>query len=170
MSPDGRLAPAVRRALEPKGASCYRHCQEPVSTLRPRSALPGTWWVLACPSGVVSVTLYAESGESDPTARVAETLRGWSSPPALVLRKDLRRATRHGPELGREVERSGTPARGPVPVSAVYWRRYPFKGRDGKERRLLVCARRAHPHPVFFTGVPGEGSAACPVCARRSSA
>ena len=121
----------------------------------------------ACPSGVVSVTSYAEWTRRDPTLSVRAQLRRWTVPATLVRRWDLRLATRRGPELGRAAERflaAHSPKRG---VRVVYWRVYPFRGRDGKERRLFVCARTDHRSPVFFTALSTDPAPICPLCARR---
>jgi hypothetical protein len=159
---------ALVAALESTGAKCYRHCDRPLRTRRLRSRLPGVWRVRACPSGVVSVTDYIEWTRRDPTWDVGVQLRRWTVPPTVVRSRDLRLATRHGPELGRAAERllgSVRPTRG---VRVVYWRVYPFRGKDGTERRLLVCLRRTHSSPVFFASAPSADSWGCPVCARRS--
>ncbi|MCL4309015.1 MAG: hypothetical protein M1126_06650 [Candidatus Thermoplasmatota archaeon] len=133
-----------------------------------RSSLPGIWSIRACPSGVVSVTTYAEWGSRDPTPRVRRTLRGWSVPASLVRARDLRVATRHGPELGRAAERFLARSRPRRDVRVVYWRVYPFRARDGSDRRLFVCYRRKHATPVFFVQDPKDTSWRCPICARRA--
>ncbi|MGD0250801.1 MAG: hypothetical protein ABSB97_07970 [Thermoplasmata archaeon] len=162
----GTLSPSLRAALESQKGQCYRHCDRPLRMRRLSSRLPGIWHVRACPSGVVSVTTYAEWTRRDPIQAVRNTLRRWTVPPSLLRSSDLRIATRHGPELGPAAERelSATrPARG---VRVVYWRLYPFRARDGTERRLFVCVRRAHPSPVFFALSPTAKTWGCPVCAR----
>ncbi|HLN50473.1 MAG: hypothetical protein ACLQD9_08145 [Thermoplasmata archaeon] len=166
----GSLPPTLEAALETTGAKCYRHCDKPLRIRRLRSRLPGFWSVRACPSGVVSVTDYVEWTRRDPTVGVGIQLRRWTFPSTLVRSRDLRLATRHGPELGRAAERllaSARPARG---VRVVYWRVYPFRAKNGTERRLFVCFRRTHPSPVFFASAPSAASWGCPVCARRRTA
>jgi hypothetical protein len=163
----GALRPTLQAALASPGGKCYRHCDRPIRTRRLSSPLPGTWHVRACPSGVVSVTVYAEWTRTDPTRSVLSSLRRWTVPPSLVRRWDLRIATRHGPELGPAAERmlaAMRPARG---VRVVYWRVYPFRARDGTERRLFVCFRPTHQSAVFFASSPTAETWGCPVCARR---
>jgi hypothetical protein len=130
-----------------------------------KGTLPGVWHVRACPSGVVSVTTYVEWTQRDPTRAVRSMLRRWTVPQSLVRSWDLRLATRHGPELGRAAERL---LGGRRAVRVVYWRVYPFRGRDGTERRLFVCLRRAHRTPVFFSSAPTAKAGNCPLCARDS--
>ncbi|MGA8605108.1 MAG: hypothetical protein WB788_08650 [Thermoplasmata archaeon] len=161
------LPPAVRAALRSPGGSCYRHCDRPIRTRSVSSRLPGTWQVRVCPSGVVSVTTYTEVTRSDPTAKVRDVLRRWTVPPTLIRSWDLRIATRHGPELGRAAERVLGKTRPTRSVRVVYWRVYPFRGRDGAERRLFVCFRRTHPAPVFFAASPESPTWGCPTCVRR---
>ncbi len=165
MTRAGSLSPTLRAALASPGGKCYRHCDGPVRSAVLRSRLPGRWAVRACPAGVVSVTSYTERTRSDPTAAVRAQLRRWTVPASLVRRFDLRIASRHGPELGLAAERLLAGTRPARPVRTVYWRVYPFRGRDGRERRLFVCRRRAHDGPVFYAG-PADGSASCPVCRR----
>lgn len=165
MTRRGAVPRVLQAALVAAGGTCYRHCDRPIRTRRLRSALPGVWTVRACPSGVVSVTAYAEWTSRDPTEAARRALRRWTVPPTLVRRWDLRLATRHGPELGAEAERflaSVRPRRG---LRVVYWRVYPFRGRDGGERRLFVCFRRGHPAPRFFAAPPAGAPPRCPACA-----
>jgi hypothetical protein len=167
----GRALPRVLiDALRPALAKCYRHCDRPVRAHRIPSPLPGILEVFACPTGVVSVTSYAEWSNLDPTSRVSAQLRSRTVPPALLKRRDLRLATRHGPELGRSAERllaRSYPAR---PVRVVYWRLYPFRGRDGAERRLFVCRRHGTRAPVFFASRAKGNGGDCPACARAKRA
>ena len=158
---------AVRAALRPDAPRCYRHCRQPVRGFALPSRLPGFWRVYACPRGAVSLTAYVERTARDPTREVREYLRQRAVPPALVTRHDLRLATRHGPELGRAAERILTRALPPRTLRVVYWRLYPFRGRDGVERRLFVCRRHGAARPVFFVDSTHVSQARCPVCARR---
>ena len=157
------LPPALRDSLRVRGGSCYRHCQEAIRVREIAGGSPGLWQVMACPSGVVSVVSYSEFGPSDPSSRVLSALRRWTRPPSRVRRRDLRLATRHGPELGPRAERWLAHARPGEKVWVVYWRVYPVKGPDGVERRLGVCFR--HPRsPVFFLGAPDSPTWGCPDC------
>jgi len=170
MTRPGRIPRALRPALASPGGKCYRHCDRPIRTRHLASRLPGTWQVRACPSGVVSVTSYAEWTRRDPTRAVHAVLRRWAVPSSLVRAWDLRLATRHGPELGRSAERFLAAARPKRVVRVVYWRVYPSRARDGTERRLFVCFRRRHPGPVFFVAPPTAETWGCPRCARRPNA
>jgi hypothetical protein len=164
-------APAVvRRALESPGGKCYRHCEQPIRIHRFSSRLPGTWQVRACPSGVVSVSVYTEWTRRDPTPAVKRQLGRWTVPRSLVRNWDLRVATRHGPELGRAAARALASARPTRGIRVVYWRVYPFRARDGSERRLFVCFRRKHRSPVFFAAPPSATGGNCPECTRRARA
>jgi len=152
-------------ALRPASAKCYRHCARPVVAHRLPSPLPGLLEVYACPSGVVSLTSYIEWSGSDPTSKVLSQLRSRTTPPTLVKRRDLRVATRHGPELGRPAERLLARSQPARPVRMVYWRVYPFRGRDGTERRLFVCLRHGERAPVFYSSQTTGAGRICPVCA-----
>ena len=157
---------AVLAALRPQAPRCYRHCQQPVRGFAFPSRLPGNWQIYACPRGAVSVTAYVERTTGDPTRKVWEVLRHRAVPPALVTHHDLRLATRHGPELGRTAERVLARIRPPRTLRVVYWRLYPFRGRDGVERRLFVCRRHGAARPVFYVDRAGASRGECPICAR----
>ena len=169
MNRRGALPHVLEAALASPGGRCYRHCDRPIRTHRLKSRLPGTWRVRACPSGVVSVTVYAEWTRRDPTSAVRAELRRWTTPSSLVRSWDLRLATRHGPELGRAAERYLAKHRPQRSVRVVYWRVYPFRARDGSERRLFACFRRTHPSPVFYAAPPTVSTSGCPVCTRRTN-
>ena len=158
---------AVRAALRPQSPKCYRHCREPVRGYAIQSRLGGFWRLYACPGGAVSVTAYVERTARDPSPKVREFLRDRSVPPTLVTWHDLRLATRHGPELGRTAERVLARARPPSTIRVVYWRLYPFRGRDGAERRLFVCRRHGVARPVFFVDSSSASRPTCPVCAKQ---
>lgn len=130
------------------------------------SRLPGTWEIRACPSGAVSVTVYSEWTRRDPTVAVRRQLERWTTPRPLVRGWDLRLATRHGPELGRAAERALAAVRPARGIRTVYWRVYPFRGKDGVARRLFVCWRRTHRAPVFFVAEASGTNRSCPVCSR----
>lgn len=158
-----RLPPIVERALRPKDGHCYRHCSRPLRAHRILLARPGVGWVFACPSGVVSVTRYAEWGDRAPTERVARELRRRCVPPGVVRRRDLRSATRHGPELGRAAERR-LASRPDLRVRAVYWRVYPF-ARRSVEHRLFACFRHGAGEVVFYPAPSDSTGRDCPRCA-----
>ena len=163
----GAVPPVLLRALASPGGTCYRHCDQPIRIRRVTSRLPGVLFVRACPTGLVSLTVYLEWTRRDPSRSLQSVLERWASPRTLVRWRDLRLATRHGPELGPTAERflaSMHPARA---VRAVYWRVYPSRAADGAERRLFVCTRRSHSSPVFFAASPQSKCWDCPACARR---
>jgi hypothetical protein len=170
VTPARSLPRALGDALRPVSAKCYRHCGRPVRAHRLASSLPGLLEVYACPSGVVSLTSYAEWSPADPTPKVSALLRSLTVPPTLLKRRDLRVATRHGPELGRAAETLLARSRAPRPVRVVYWRLYPFRSRDGAERRLFVCLRHGARAPVFFASRSSGTDKDCPTCARAKRA
>ena len=159
------LPRTLQAALAAPGGRCYRHCERPIRTRRFPSPLPGTWQVRACPAGVVSVAVYTEWARRDPSPDVLRLLRDHTVPQSLVHPRDLRLATRHGPELGTAAERFLARARPRRAIRVVYWRVYPFRGRDGTERRLFVCLRARHRGPVFFAAPSSATAAHCPACA-----
>jgi hypothetical protein len=163
------VPPAIRSALQPAAPHCYRHCNRLVRPVSLASSLPGHWQVYSCPGGAVSVVSYVHSSRADPTPRVRAYLLRHTLPRSLVTRRDLRVATRHGPELGPSSERWLTRAGPSRVVRVVYWRVYPFTGRDGLERRLFVCFRHGKARPVFFPFRATDRHAFCPVCGQRTT-
>ena len=166
----GSLPPVLRRALDAPGGMCYGHCRRAVRERTVPSRLPGIWRVRSCPGGAVSVSYYAEWTRRDPRPAVARLLRAWTAPRTIVAVRDLRGATRHGPELVPGAARylaQHPPIR---PIRVVYWRRYPVRGRDGTELRLYVCFRRAHGGPRFFVAPTAGPPPKCPRCGHRLSA
>lgn len=165
MTPKPRALPvALRTALKPSSPRCYRHCARPI---RPRAVavkLPGTLRVYACPGGAVSVVSYFELSARDPTPVLARTLRQLTRPSRLVRAHDLRTATRRGPELGRRAERLLARADPVVRVRGAYWRLYPFRDRDGSDRRLFACFRHRGPAVIFFAAAASSESPPCPRC------
>lgn len=166
--PEG-LPRAIRVALlSVSGTKCYRHCERAAPGRPLPSSLPGRWTVYACPSGIVSVTTYVEWTNRDPTASALSFLRRRTVPSSLVRLRDLRPATRHGPELGRAAERAIAARRPKRAVRVVYWRVYPFTSADGSRRRLFVCRKKLHARPVFYAGSAEPRTSECPICAGRA--
>jgi hypothetical protein len=162
---ENRSIPArIRAALRPTSPHCYRHCSRPVHGRALATSLPGFWQVYACPGGAVSVASYAHWSDADPTPQVRAYLARHTLPRSLVKSRDLRVATRHGPELGRAAERLLKRARPLRSVRVVYWRVYPFEGRRGVAQRLFACFRHGRARPVFFPFHATADRPLCPVC------
>lgn len=169
MTRPGAVPPALRLALRPDAPHCYRHCRGAVRAHTLSSPFPGYWQVYACPGGVVSLTSYVELTRRNLSPNVLRFLRARTHPASLVRNHDLRTASRHGPELGRAAERLMARRRPSRPLRVVYWRVYPFRGRDGSEQRLFVCFRHGRSQPVFYPYPAASLRGDCPVCAAAAS-
>ena len=166
MTPKKRTLPGVlRTALQPSAPHCYRHCDRPVRARALAVGLPGVFQAYACPGGAVSVVSYFELSDRDPTPELTRILRRLVRPARLVRARDLRTATRRGPELGRRAERLLARTDPAVRVRGAYWRLYPFKDRRGVERRLFSCFRHRDPPVVFFVAPANSECPPCPECA-----
>jgi hypothetical protein len=165
----GALPPLLRRALAPRSAHCYRHCERPIRG-RTLVRAPGPGWlcVYACPGGAVSVVTYSEWASADPTPRFLRYVKGHTIPPTFVRRRDFRLARRHGPELGRVAERFLSRVHPPRPVVTVYWRLYPFRKKDGTPYRLFACFRHGADRPQFFVAPRDSESPRCSRCPART--
>jgi hypothetical protein len=158
---------AWRDALVPAQVPCYRHCS---TSARVRSFRVGrkNFEVYACPDGVVSLTMVWTDGRSRiPIGDLTRSLEQRTRPPELVVRRDLRTAARHGPELGRAVERRLGARSGPA-VPIVYWRVYPAR-RGRYWARLLACFKHGPDEVRFFRDIPRAGRWRCPYCAETTA-
>jgi len=120
------------------GAKCYRHCEKPtrfVSLLDSDDKLVGAY---VCPEEFVSRVVFFSKApemswfESFLRDQVGERLRA----------KDLRRASRHGWELGRDAEKSIVevvePSKG---LSEAYWTFYAMNEEDKKSGTFLCSTK-----------------------------
>ncbi|MCI4352125.1 MAG: hypothetical protein L3K14_01875 [Thermoplasmata archaeon] len=80
-----------------------------------------------------------------------------------VQLRDLRAATRHGPELGPEAEPMvGGPGAG-GPIRLLYWRRYPRKIGRGHSF-LYACFRHGAGEVRFYPALKSPRAPDCPFC------
>jgi hypothetical protein len=161
-----RLPRSVVAAMRSDEARCYRHCPEHA---RPRAinfaGSRSAGWVYACPSGVVSLVAAIEGPPFPPLRKWRDAFAARARPRTLVRLRDLRPATRHGPELGRACERKM--AGSDASARAVYWRVYPFR-RSGREHRVFACFRHGPGEARFFASpLGGADPPLCPDCGGR---
>jgi hypothetical protein len=141
--------------------SCLYHC---TSRTRPHAlghARGTIGWVYACPGGAVSTVAFVGGDRRPSPARVRRYLQSRTESSERVRPRDLRAATRRGPELGRAAERWIAESRTGAPIRLLYWRRYPKK--VGRQYSFLYACFQHGPGEVrFYPGLRARGSRACP--------
>ncbi|MCI4347132.1 MAG: hypothetical protein L3J97_00745 [Thermoplasmata archaeon] len=143
--------------------SCLYHCR---SKTRPRAltnARGTVAWVYTCPGGTVStVTFWGGARRPSPTV-VQRYLQSRTERSERVHLRDLRAATRHGPELGPAAERWMAAPGAEAPIRLLYWRRYPRKvGR--KYSYLYACFRHGAGDVRFYPAPSSRPARECPFC------
>ena len=158
------VASFSKRFLVVEGAKCYRHCERPtrfVQLFEEDAKLLGAY---VCPddyvSRVVAFSLAPEISwfESFLRNQVGDRLRS----------KDIRWATRHGWELGREAERNvgklTDPNRG---LTETYWTFYAKDEKDKKSGSFLCSSKHGGCGTRLFTKRLDEDVKLCENCRSR---
>jgi hypothetical protein len=147
-------------ALSTSG-SCLYHCTRRTRPHPIASAYGPIGWVYTCPAGTVSTVAFLGGNRRPSPARVQRYLQLRIERSEHVRLRDLRAATRHGPELGSAAERWATRPGAGRPIRLLYWRRYPRKtGR--RYSYLLACFHHGAGEVRFFPARDGMGP--CPFC------
>lgn len=158
-SPKALPAPFVLAA----SGTCLYHC---TSKTRPHSIthLRGIMgWVYACPGGTVSTVTFLGGRRRPSPAVVQRYLQSRTDRSERVQLRDLRAATRHGPELGAAAERWMTGPGAGAPIRLLYWRRYPKKvGR--RYSYLYACFRHGVGEVRFYPAGTAPRTFECPFC------
>jgi hypothetical protein len=148
--------------LAPSG-NCLYHCSGRARPHAIATSRGPIGWVYTCPGGTVSTVAFVGGARRPSAARVRRYLQSRTEPSERVQSRDLRAATRHGPELGPAAERW---AKGPgagAPIRLLYWRRYPRKiGR--RYSFLYACFRHGAGEVRFFPAVSTRRAPPCPFC------
>lgn len=154
------------RFVRSPSGRCLYHCSRPT---RPRviaGPKGSSGWVYTCPTGTVSTVVFLGGTRRLSPVRIRQYLNARMDRSERVLVRDLRAASRHGPELGRSAERRMTRGAGTV-AHLLYWRRYPRKvGR--RYSYLYACFRHGPGEVRFFpAGSNASRSPLCPFCAAK---
>jgi hypothetical protein len=124
----------VRKFLVVEGLPCGRHCSEPTRFLplvEDGDRLVGAY---LCPSNFVSRVVYFSV---NPDGKWFEKfLRDDRGGGDRIRSKDVRKATRHGLELGREAESRATDLF-PQGIVEYYWTFYPGSDEEKKNGNFL---------------------------------
>lgn len=143
--------------------TCLYHCASKTRPHALANARRPVGWVYACPAGTVSTVVFLGGQRRPAPAVVRRYLQSRTRRPERVRLRDLRAATRHGPELGRRAERWIAGPGAGVPVRLLYWRRYPRKvGR--RYSYLWACFRHGAGEARFFAAPSSPRGPDCPFC------
>lgn len=149
----------VNEYLLAKGARCYRHCQavtkfEPLSQYG--SSLVGAY---VCPQSFVSRVVYFAS---NPDPKWFERFLTDQLGPR-VKSKDIRKATRHGWELGSNAEEKITKVSDNGKIIQYYWTFYPSSNEE-KENGTYLCSKEVGGCGKLYVKPNTDDSKLCQKC------
>jgi hypothetical protein len=160
------IAPPEKFVLVPAGA-CLYHCS---SRTRPHAIAARNRthaWVYVCPRGTVSTVAFFGGARRPSPVVTRRYLQSRLGGRERIRPRDIRAATRHGPELGLEAERWTQRDGRRDSMYLLYWRRYPRKMRRGYSY-LYACFKHGAGEVRFYPGLGSRNVPACPYCAARS--
>ena len=142
---------------------CLSHCSGRTRPHALANSRGTVGWVYACPGGTVSTVAFFGGARRPSPVRVRRFLQSRMGGSERVFPRDLRAATRHGPELGLAAERWAARPGVSGPIRLLYWRRYPRKtGR--RYSYLYACFRHGARDVRFFPATSSRGADQCPFC------
>jgi hypothetical protein len=153
-----------RFALSSTGR-CLYHCPRPT---RPHALTHGRktiGWVYSCPGGTVSTVAFFSGGRRPSPTHIQRYLQSRTERGERVQPRDLRAATRRGPELGKTAERWIARSANGAPIRLLYWRRYPRKVGRGYSF-LYACYEHGAGEVRFYTASKSSRRPECPFCLR----
>jgi hypothetical protein len=160
MNPSG--AGAEKFVLASSGR-CLYHCAGPTRPHAITNSRGAIGWVYTCPGDTVSTVAFLGGARRPSPARIRRYLQARTERTERVRARDLRSATRHGPELGAAAERWVAGPGGKVPIRLLYWRRYPRK--VGRRYSFLYACFKHGPGEVrFFPATSSRRKSLCPFC------
>lgn len=155
-----RTSGAWSYAPAPSGR-CLYHCKARTHPKPVSAGLDQPGWVYVCPAGTVSTAVFLGSDARPSPTAIQRYLQSRLARPERVKPRDLRAATRHGPELGPAAEEALQRGASAHVLPLLYWRRYPKKvGR--RYSYLYACFRHGQGDVRFYPA--GSAGGLCPWC------
>jgi hypothetical protein len=143
--------------------TCLYHCTGRTRPYALASARGPIGWAYTCPGGTVSTVAFLGGARRPSPARIRRYLQARTERTERVKARDLRSATRHGPELGAAAERWVAGPGKQAPIHLLYWRRYPRK--VGRRYSFLYACFAHGPGEVrFYTASTSRRASQCPFC------
>jgi hypothetical protein len=155
-------AGAERFVLADSG-NCLYHCSgrtRPHAIANSRRTLG---WVYTCPGGAVSTVTFLGGARRPSPARILQYIQSRTERTERVRARDLRVATRHGPELGAAAERWAAGPGNHAPIHLLYWRRYPQKVGRGHSF-MFACFEHGAGEVRFYPATGARPASRCPFC------
>lgn len=155
-----RLMDFVTDYLIVKDTKCYRHCQglaKFVPLLRARNSLVGAY---VCPQSYVSRVVYFAD---KPDAKWFEKFLSDQLGSTRVKAKDVRRATRHGWELGGAAEEEISTVSNDGRLLQYYWTFY-ARTDEEKQNGTYLCSKEDGGCGRLYLRSNSESSKLCPNC------
>jgi len=154
--------PGAGKFVLASSGTCLYHCS---SRTRPHSIATASGpigWVYTCPGGAVSTVAFLGGPRRPSPARTQRYLQSRMDA-ERVKPRDLRAATRQGPELGKAAERWVAGPGAGAPIHLLYWRRYPRKvGR--RYSFLYACFQHGAGEVRFYAAPKSARPPECPFC------
>lgn len=141
-------------------AKCYRHCQAPtkfVPISRSDSSLVGAY---VCPQSYVSRVVYFAD---NPDAKWFERFLTDQLGTSRAKTKDIRKATRHGWELGGGAEEKIRNVSENGRLVQYYWTFYP-KSDEEKQNGTFLCSKEAGGCGQLYVKPNEDNSKLCQKC------
>jgi hypothetical protein len=150
----------VDKYLIAKDAKCYRHCQGPttfVPLVSSESSLTGAY---VCPQSYVSRVVYFAD---EPSASWLERFLTDQLGSVRVRSKDIRKATRHGWELGEDAEEKIRGVSGNGKLVQHYWTFY-ARSEEEKQTGTYLCSKENGGCGRLYLKSNSDNSKLCPNC------
>jgi hypothetical protein len=151
-----------RFVLAPSG-NCLYHCKEGTRPHAIANSRGTIGWVYTCPGGTVSTVAFLGGARRPAPEQVRRYLQSRTERTERVQARDLRSATRHGPELGAAAERWAAGAGNHAPIRLLYWRRYPRK-MGARYSFLYACFQHGPGEVRFYPATASRRARRCPFC------
>jgi hypothetical protein len=151
----------ARKYLIANGIPCGRHCNDPVKFVSLYDGERGLIGAYVCPQRYVSKVVYFSD---NPDGQWFERYISDQAGAQRVRRKDIRFATRHGWELGRDAEKE-IQNMGLHGIKQYYWTFYPKSDEDSKFGTFL-CPRESGGCGKLFTKSMDEEDTLCLDCSK----
>lgn len=150
----------VNKYLLEKDPKCYRHCQMPTKLVplsQSESSLVGAY---VCPQSYVSRVVYFAD---NPNPKWFEEFLTNQLGIVRVKSKDIRKATRHGWELGGKAEEEITQVSKTGKLVQYYWTFYP-KTDEEKQTGTYLCSKENGGCGRLYTKSNTDSSKLCQNC------
>jgi hypothetical protein len=157
-----QLPSFIEKFLAVNDAKCSRHCDKKARFVPIRQSDTNLVGTYICPQNYVSRVVYFAD---NPDPKWFQEFLVGQFGKAEVRSRDIRKATRHGWELGGEAEKEISNVSKTRSICQYYWTSYPQTDRE-KENGIFVCAKEDGGCGKFYSKLKSDESKLCPSCSR----